>query len=98
MAELPDSAPSSEPDPLDLIAADREVAVLDEELSQLPDKYRDVLVMTYFGGQTSQQIADQLNESKGVIDGRLRQAKNLLRVRLARRSVALGVIALATSQ
>ncbi len=93
MADLPEIPAASEPDPLEIIAASRDASVLDEELSLLPEKYRDVLVLTYFNGQTSQQIADQLHESKGVIDGRLRQARNMLRVRLARRSVAIGVVA-----
>ncbi|MCA9038508.1 MAG: sigma-70 family RNA polymerase sigma factor, partial [Planctomycetaceae bacterium] len=95
MVALPEQPPSRDPDPLDVIAADREVAILDEELNSLPQKYREVLVMSYFDGQSSQQIADQMNESKGVIDGRLRQARNLLRVRLARRSVAVGVVTVA---
>lgn len=97
MLPLTDNEIVSEPDPLDLIAADRNLAVLDEELNQLPEKYRNVLVLTYFSGRTSQQIADQLAESKGAIDGRLRQARNVLRIRLARRGVEIGVLVAATS-
>lgn len=97
MLPLPDQEAVREPDPLDLIAADRNIAVLDEELNQLPEKYRSVLVMTYFRSQTSQQIADQLAESKGVIDGRLRQARNALRIRLARRGVEIGAIVAAAA-
>ncbi|MCA9047908.1 MAG: sigma-70 family RNA polymerase sigma factor [Planctomycetaceae bacterium] len=82
-------------DPLDRIAAAQDCTVLDEELNSLPQDYRDVLVMTYFADQTSQQIADQFNVSKGTIDGRIRQARNMLRVRLARRGVAIGVLTLA---
>lgn len=81
-------------DALQHIASQQNVKVLDEELNALPVKYRDVLVMTYFAGQSSQQIAEQLKLSKGTVDGRLRQARNMLRVRLARRGVgitALGV-------
>jgi RNA polymerase sigma factor (sigma-70 family) len=82
-------------DPLDQIASAQHCLVLDEELNILPSKYREVLVMTYFAGQGSQQIADQLNVSKGTIDGRIRQARNMLRVRLARRGVAISVLAVA---
>lgn len=85
----------SDDDPLDRIAAAQDCTVLDEELNSLPQDYRDVLVMTYFADQTSQQIADQLNVSKGTIDGRIRQARNMLRVRLARRGVAIGALTLA---
>ncbi len=88
--------PLDEPtDPLDRIASAQNCLVLDEELNILPSKYREVLVMTYFAGQGSQQIADQLNVSKGTVDGRIRQARNMLRVRLARRGVAIGVLSVA---
>ena len=94
---LPDQVPASEPDPLDVIAQANDLASLDEELNQLPQKFRDVLVMSYFADQTNQQIADQLNESKGAIDGRIRDARRMLRVRLARRGVEVGVLAVATA-
>jgi len=94
---LPDQVPASEPDPLDVIAQASDLASLDEELNQLPQKYRDVLVMSYFAQQTNQEIADQLNESKGAVDGRIRDARRMLRVRLARRGVEVGVLAVATA-
>lgn len=94
---LPDQVPASEPDPLDVIAQANDLASLDEELNQLPQKYRDVLVMSYFAQQTNQEIADQLNESKGAIDGRIRDARRMLRVRLARRGVEVGVLAVAAA-
>lgn len=94
---LPEQTPASEPDPLDVIAQANDLASLDEELHQLPQKYRDVLVMSYFAQQSNQEIADQLNESKGAIDGRIRDARRILRVRLARRGVEVGVLAVATA-
>ena len=94
---LPEHVPASEPDPLDVIAQASELATLDEELNQLPQKYRDVLVMSYFAQQTNQEIADQLNESKGAVDGRIRDARRMLRVRLARRGVEVGVLVVATA-
>jgi Sigma-70, region 4 len=97
MSDIANQEPETEPDPIDLIARASDIAAVDDELNHLPNRYRDVLVMTYFAGQTSQQIADQLDESKGVIDGRLRQARNSLRVRLARRGVEFGVVAVAAS-
>lgn len=94
---LPDQVPATEPDPLDVIAEANDLASLDEELHRLPQKYRDVLVMSYFSQQTSHEIADQLNESKGAIDGRIRDARRMLRVRLARRGVDVGVLAAAAT-
>lgn len=87
----------SSPDPLEQIASDQDGVVLDEELNQLPEKYREVLVMTYFSGYSSQQIADQLGISKGAVDGRIRQARNMLRVRLVRRGVGISVLTAAAA-
>ena len=97
MQPLPDQAQVHDPDPLDRIAEANDLASLDEELNQLPEKYRDVLVMSYFARQTNQEIADQINESKGAVDGRIREARRLLRVRLARRGVEIGVLTLAAA-
>lgn len=84
--------PSDDPDPLEKITAEQNADVLHTELNVLPERYRQVLVMTYFAQQTSQQIADQLHLTKGAVDGRIRQARNILRVRLARRGISLGVL------
>ncbi len=83
------------PGPLEQIASAQNLLVLDEELNQLPAKYRDVLVMTYFADQSNQQVADHLDVSRGTVDGRLRRGRNMLRVRLARRGVSLGVVGIA---
>lgn len=97
MEPLATQIPEKPDDPLDRIASAQDCMVLDEELNDLPQKYRDVLVMTYFTSQSSQQIADELGVSKGTVDGRIRQARNMLRIRLARRGVAVGVLAVAAS-
>lgn len=92
---LPQRPLTTMDDPLERISSAEECLVLDEELNRLPERYREVLVMTYFADQTSQQIADQLNVSKGTVDGRIWDARNRLRVRLARRGVSVGVLAIA---
>jgi hypothetical protein len=65
---------------------------MDEELHALPVKYRDVLVRFYFLGQTSRQIAEALGITQGTADGRIKRGRQELRVRLAKRGVALGAI------
>ena len=97
MQALPEHIPTTEPDPLDLIAEASDLAALDEELNGLPEKYRNVLVMSYFAQHTNQEIADQLKESKGAVDGRIRDARKMLRVRLARRGVEIGVLTIAAA-
>ena len=97
MQALPEQIPTTEPDPLDLMAKASDLAALDAELNGLPEKYRNVLVMSYFAQHTNQEIADQLNESKGAVDGRIRDARKMLRVRLARRGVEIGVLTIAAA-
>jgi len=97
METLPREPAHEPPGPLEQIASAQNLLVLDEELNRLPTQYRDVLVMTYVADQSNQQIADQLSVSRGTIDGRIRRGRNMLRVRLARRGVQLGVIGAATS-
>jgi len=70
--------------------------VLDEEMNQLPDKYRAPLVLCYFQGQTNAQAAAQLGWPTGSMSERLSRARELLRKRLNRRGLSLSAVLLAT--
>jgi RNA polymerase sigma factor (sigma-70 family) len=76
------------------------VAVLDEELARLPDKYRAPLVLCYLEGKTQEAAARQLGWALSTLHDRLERGRERLRVRLEGRGVALsaGLLATALSQ
>ena len=68
-------------------------SVLDEELAQLPEKYRTPLVLCYLEGLTHDEAAGQLSWPVGTVRSRLAGGRDRLRSRLARRGYAPGALA-----
>jgi RNA polymerase sigma factor (sigma-70 family) len=75
-APHPETAPP-EPRP-DVLAA------LDRELSRLPDKYRQPVVLCELQGRTRKDVARQLGLPEGTLSWRLAAARKMLARRLAR--------------
>jgi RNA polymerase sigma factor (sigma-70 family) len=64
-------------------------AILADELSRLPEKYRQAVVLCYLEGRTHAEAARDLGATAGAITGNLRRARDLLRQRLRRRGLDL---------
>jgi cobalt-zinc-cadmium efflux system membrane fusion protein len=71
--------------------------VLDEEINQLPEKYRAAVVLCYLEGKTTQEAARDLGCARGTVCSRLAWARQRLRSRLTRRGLALSTAALAAT-
>jgi hypothetical protein len=72
-------------------------AVLDDEISRLPDRYRVPFVLCYLEGLTVDEAADRLGRPRGTIGVWLARARARLRTRLSGRGVGLGAAALSAA-
>jgi RNA polymerase sigma factor (sigma-70 family) len=72
-------------------------AALEEELYQLPERYRSPLLLCYLEGQTRDQAARQLGWSLRTLDRRLNQGRERLQARLTRRGLTLSGALLAAA-
>jgi RNA polymerase sigma factor (sigma-70 family) len=74
-------------------AADREdlLPILDEELNRLPRRYRVALVACELEGKPRREAAQQLDIPEGTLSAHLARGRKMLRDRLRRRGVSLGL-------
>lgn len=71
--------------------------VLDEELSRLPQKYREPLVLCELEGRSRKEVAGRLGVPEGTLSSRLAAAKKMLADRLRKRGVTAPATLLAAA-
>lgn len=71
--------------------------VLHEELSGLPECYREPLLLCYLEGATHQRAAARLGLAERTVRDRLERGRGLLRARLVRRGLGPAALLLATA-
>ncbi|MCI0705269.1 MAG: RNA polymerase sigma factor, partial [Planctomycetia bacterium] len=67
------------------------LAILDEELGRLPERYRATIVLCDLEGNTRKEAARLMGCPEGTVAGRLARARAMLAARLASRGVAPAV-------
>jgi RNA polymerase sigma factor (sigma-70 family) len=70
-------------------------ALLNEELNQLPSKYRLPLILHYFGGLSRDEMAKELGVKANTLGVRVCRGRDMLARRLASRGVTIGAAAVA---
>ncbi len=90
--EEPTEIPShDEIDPIEKIATESQLELLDRELNSLPSSTRDILIEHHLLGLSVPQIADRFDLTNSAVEGRLRRGRAALRQKLARRGISFSV-------
>lgn len=69
---------------------------LDEELSRMPERFRLPVLLCCLHDQTTDEAARQLGWSFTTVKGRLQRGREMLRRRLQKRGIGLGIAAVGT--
>jgi len=72
------------------------IAAVHEEVSRLPERYREAVVLCYLEDHTCDQAARRIGRPVGTVKARLSRARGLLKERLLRRGVSLSAALIAS--
>jgi RNA polymerase sigma factor (sigma-70 family) len=79
------------PDPLAELSARELLALLDEEVRRLPEKYRLAVILCCLEGRSQEEVAQLLGWTPGSVKGRLERGRVRLHERLVRRGLTLSI-------
>lgn len=85
--EIPLDLSDNSSGPEDIIVDRITVEAIVQAISELPDKYRDVLKLSYLYDHTTEEIGIALNLSTNTVHKRISRAKKLLKVILTKEGV-----------
>jgi RNA polymerase sigma factor (sigma-70 family) len=71
--------------------------ILDDELSQLPEKYRMPIILFYLEGRSQTEIAELLNTKQPTVATQIKRGRELLSKRMRRHGIEIGVAMLAAT-
>ena len=84
-------------EPWQTIAKSRDKELLNLEISRLPKRYRDVIVLCYLEGKSRAQAASVLDITTSSVKASLARGRNLLRRRLMKQGIAASIVLSAVS-
>lgn len=91
-ASLISEEPLKDEDLLTESERQEQLVILHNELNDLPEKFRDPLVLCCLEGRSRQEAADELKLTEITVKGRLTRGRELLKQRLLKRGIALTVV------
>jgi RNA polymerase sigma factor (sigma-70 family) len=94
-ATLEDPAVTTTNDPAKQVTVRELSELLDDELSRLPARFRDVLLLSCLEGLGRDEVAARLGITAAAVKDRLERGREQLRQRLVRRGVTLSAVSLA---
>lgn len=84
--------PETSASPIDSVDIRDELALLDQAMGELPEKYRTPLLLCELQGVSRREAAERLHITEGTLSSRLARGRSLLRRRLAK---SIGVFTIA---
>jgi RNA polymerase sigma factor (sigma-70 family) len=82
-------AAAARPEGIEMAAPSDVLAVIEQELSRLPNRYREPLVLCGLCGRSRKEVASELGVPEGTLASRLAKARETLAERLRRRGLVV---------